>query len=311
MDISNINSYSNTKYLLGQLWNSSTDSQANTLYNNKSTSSSSESTSGVKTLSEQISSLIRLTRYAMDSMGLSKDERVTFSQLEKYRESVEESFSSAVKEGLEQASVNLDELTFSLSNGNLTAYGKSSLNAALANLAIDSSEGQAVELSAALASLGVNPDVPFTFSLSEEGVVTPIGDSRSWQEILEGNEVSLPVLAGNMASMHIDPKINFTLEIKDDDSLGVHADDSRYESVLQSFFAENPEIVADYKRSEALSGIDEARKYLSLSPSESRTRLQIESIAGWWDTSRQNESSFFTSYAQGLVTRKTGININV
>ena len=308
MNISSINSYTNTGYLLSQLRDSSTDSQANTRYG---TVGSHSSGSVVRSLSEEIGGLIRLTRYAMDSLGLGKDERVTFSKLQAYRESVEERFSEAVREGLENASVKLDELTFSLSNGKLTAYGKSQLNASLANLAIESSGDEITDLSVRLASLGVDLNAPFTFSLSADGTVKPQGDSAVWQGVLDGNEVCFPAFAGNMAAMHIDPKANFTLEIKDDDSLAVHADDSRYDTVLRSFFEENPDIVADYKRTEALSGIDEARKSLSLSPSESRTRLQIESIAAWWDTSQQNDSSFFTSYVQGLVTRKTGINISV
>ena len=311
MNISSISSYSNTKYFLNQLHDSSADSQANTRYKAKSGTNSSDSASRVQSLSEQLGGLIRLTRYAMDSMGLGKDERVTFAKLQAYRDSIEERFSTAVREGLEKAAVDSSELTFSLSNGKLVAHSKSQVQGALANLAIDSSAEETAGLSARLSSYGVDLSEPFTFTLSEGGTVTATGESASWQDVLDTNDLSLPALAGNLAAVHIDPKIHFTLEITDEDTLSVHADDSRYDPVLRAFFAENPAIVADYKRTEALSTLDQARKSLSISPSESRTRLQIESIAAWWDTSRQNDSSFFTSYAQGLVTRKTGININV
>lgn len=56
-------------------------------------------------LTSQLSGLVSLTRYAMDAMGLSKDSKVTFTQLNKYREQQEEEFNTALRRELEKVNV--------------------------------------------------------------------------------------------------------------------------------------------------------------------------------------------------------------
>ena len=60
---------------------------------------------GSNSISGQLSSMVELTKYAMDAMGLESDSRVTFSQITKYREKLNTEFNTAVKEGLEKLGV--------------------------------------------------------------------------------------------------------------------------------------------------------------------------------------------------------------
>ena len=54
-------------------------------------------------MTNQISSMVELTKYAMDAMGVSSNARVTFSQITRYREQLQSEFSQAVKDGLAQS----------------------------------------------------------------------------------------------------------------------------------------------------------------------------------------------------------------
>lgn len=66
-------------------------------------SASNPSSSGA--LTSQLSGLVSLTRYAMDAMGLSNDSKVTFTQLNKYREQQEDEFNTALKLELEKVDI--------------------------------------------------------------------------------------------------------------------------------------------------------------------------------------------------------------
>ena len=263
-------------------------------------------------VTDQLSSLVRLTRYAMDSMGLAKDSKVTFSQLQNYCDEVQEKFQSAVKDGLAALSVDLGNVSFFMSdNGVITAHSASKVNEALAQLALDSDPQAVKALHNALLTIGVG-EKGLNFSLASDGSITTLGESASQQSVLDSQHVTAAKLVSRLTSQRVDPNIGFSLQCNDDDSLSVNCSDSQYASVLQAFFEENSSLVADYQRSEALSKIEDARKYMRLSPSDMRTRLQLESLASWWDSSGESSSqSSFGMYSGGLFTQCNGINLNV
>lgn len=310
--------YTNTAYLYDSLNNRSSDSQSGTFFAQGSKSSSGSTALGTKngsssqSMVEQLSGLLRLTRYAMDEMGLQNDSRVTFSKLKAYCEEVENRFSNGVKEGLETAKVDPSTLSFTLTEeGRIKAHGSSPFNEALAQMAIDEDPTIAVTLQESLQNAGISVDSPFTFTLGENATVTATGASNAWQKLLDSNSVTFSLLSSNLASMHLDSTIDFTLKTNDDDTISVNTADAKYSDVMKAFFKEHSSLVSDFKRTEALSGIEQARKFMRLSPSEARTRLQIESIAAWWDTSAQSSSSSFGSYFKGNYSRMKGINVSV
>ena len=113
MSISGIGNYNN---ILLQ-W------QGQQLKSTGSGSSKSSSANGLSSLfgntsmTNQLSSMVELTKYAMDAMGLSSDSRVTFNQITKYREQLQNEFSTSVKNGLAGIGIDdLNALTFSLDN---------------------------------------------------------------------------------------------------------------------------------------------------------------------------------------------------
>ncbi|MDR3358778.1 MAG: hypothetical protein LBN96_08025 [Desulfovibrio sp.] len=80
-------------------------------------------------MTDQVSGMIELTRYAMDAMGLDADSRVTFSQLAKYREQMQSEFNQGVSDGLKALGIeDTDSLRFTLQisdDGSLSVAGDS------------------------------------------------------------------------------------------------------------------------------------------------------------------------------------------
>jgi hypothetical protein len=167
-----------------------------------STGKSQDLYTGALSMTEQVSSMLELTRYAMDAMGLAADSRVTFSQIVKYREQLQSEFTQSVNDGLK--------------------------------------------------ALGIaDPDsLKFTLQTNDDGTVSVAGESQDRDKI-------------------------------------------------QNFFDNNPELLKKYRQIEALNGIDAARKALEIAPGELRKRIQIESMAAWWDSSGSSASSFGL-YSDGL-----------
>ena len=265
-----------------------------------------------QSLTEQLTGLVRLTRYAMDAMGLASDSRVTFSKLQEYCNQVQESFSSAVKTGLSEAQTDLSKTIFTLdSYGTLKVQSATRVNAALTELAIDNNADLVADLYKDLQTAGINLQAGFRFMLTEDGLLKIDGTNAEAEALLNGKEIRAASLAAKITAQKIDPNIDFSLQTNDNDSVTVNCADKSYTSVLQAFFDENPAIVKDFQRSEALSGIEDARKFVALSPRDIRTRVQLASMAAWWDNSSQASSSSFGTYSSGIYSRLSGINLSV
>ena len=85
-----------------------------------------------------------------------------------------------------------------------------------------------------------------------------------------------------------------------------HADRDK----VQQFFDDNPDLIKKYRQIETLSGIDDARKAMQVSPTAMRKRIQIESMAAWWADSG-SASSYFGNYSGGNLSLLSGLNLNV
>ena len=80
-----------------------------------STGGNQSSYAGGISMTDQVSSMIELTRYAMDAMGLAADSRVTFTQRARYREQLQSEFDQGVSDGLKALGVaDPDALQFTL-----------------------------------------------------------------------------------------------------------------------------------------------------------------------------------------------------
>lgn len=381
----------------------------------KSSASSSLSSlfGGSSSMTSQISSMVELTKYAMDAMGLASDSRVTFSQIAKYREQLQNEFSTAVRDGLSGTGIaDLSGLSFSLDkDGRISAIGANAADrkAAQAWLDANPSLGQDVRralddagiettgtvdfrlsssgrmsvintatdsvqkaldakgsltdsLRTALEEMGVSLDTPLEFGLDAEGVLTVKGQHDSaeainqWladnpelaeavgdalkkanaeasaaslrlgkdggirvdvnnaelndiQAVFDKNGETGKKIATGLDGLGVDQNISFSLQIDADGNLKVISDHPDRDKV-QRFFDENPELVKKYRQIETLSGIDDARKAMQISPSAMRKRIQIESMASWWADSG-SASSFFGAYSDGNLSLMSGLNMSV
>ncbi|SCM74742.1 hypothetical protein [Desulfovibrio sp. 86] len=410
MSISSVNSYTSAPLQWqGQQLKSTGTSSASS---SSSNSLSSLFNSGAS-MTSQLSSMVELTKYAMESMGLSDNSRVTFSQITKYREQLLSSFNDSVKSGLSKVGIsNPQDITFALDkDGKLTASSSNAadqkaaqawldsnpslgkdLRASLTTAGIDASttvsmkvsstgklsvvntaqaaiqdgldasSDQSAKLRAALSEMGVDlSTTPMNFTLTAEGrlVASDGGDQATavnkWLEDntaladtlaaqlkkqnVDSSAVSLRLgatgnvqvtvnnsdltaaqgvldksslgqtLNSGLNSLGVDANVKFTLQVNTDGSVTVISDGAD-QAKIQQFFNDNPKLVKQYQQIEALSGLDDARKAMQVSPSEMRKRIQVESMAAWWSGSN-NASSYFGSYSEGNMSVLAGLNRSV
>lgn len=410
--ISAISTYNNAmlqwqnQQLTGSTSQASRSSAANSLVSMIDSSTS---------MTSQIASLVELTKYAMDRMGIGENGRVTFGQISKYREQLATEFNEGVKNGL--AAYGLSDfsgLVFTLSgNGNIqvTSQNQKDQNQAQAwfdanksvgsdmadslatagfgedsslKFSLDSNGGihaisataQSVsgqiysddlvnQLNIALAALGVDLEEGLNFNLDSAGNLTVSGRLEQSDQVNQwlGNNPALAMAvksqleslgvdvssvsldldpSGNLSysgysgslddlqevlnttaagygvkmknglgALGIDPNISFTLQVNDDGTVTV-AGASSDRDKLQKFFDANPDLVTTYRQIEVLSGVDDARAALKVSPSTARKRIQMESIAAWWFSSGNgNTSSYFGNYSSGSLSMMNGLNVSV
>ncbi len=407
MSISSINSY-NTAMLQWQ------GQQLKTTGNSSGSTSSPLSTlfSPEASMTSQVSSMVELTKYAMESMGLAADSRVTFSQINKYREQLLTSFNEKVKNGFAGMGVSKpEELTFSLNvDGSLSATSPNAadqknaqawldanpslgmeLRSGLATsglaentavsmklsntgklttvntaqtaiqTALDANSEQSAKLRSALVGMGVDLTSSMAFVLDSEGKLVVSGEHEQADQIniwlaentglaesltgqlkkqgVDASAVSLTLgptgnakatvangelgdiqalldksnlgtsLSKGLNNLAIAPDVQFTLQVNAGGSVTVISD-SADKAKIQKFFDDNPALVKQYQQIEALSGLDDARKAMQVSPAEMRKRIQIESIASWWAGSG-DASSYFGNYSNGNMNVLAGLNLSI
>ena len=322
MSVSGISTYSSAMYQWQgqQLKNNGTASSSQSSASNSLNELFGSSTS----LTSQIASMVELTKYAMDAMGLDSNSRVTFSQISKYREQLETEFNAAVKDGLAEYGVaDVSKLTFALNaDGGVRVAGTSALEQQAAQDWLKANPQLGTQLRAALDDAGAASGETVYFSVSDNGTLTALtptdsnGESSlddteraAVQTVFNAQNLIGPQLVTGLKSLGIDPDIKFAIQVNADGSVTVQSDHADRAKV-QAFFDANPDLVKKFRQIEALSGIDAAREAMQLSPSTIRKRLQIESLAAWWAGSGNNTSSF-GNYGSGGLSMMSGLNLSV
>lgn len=385
----------------------------NTGKGSSSQSNSINSLFGQASMTSQIASMVELTKYAMNAMGVGSNDRVTFSQITKYSQQLQSEFNQGVKDGLANSGIsNLSELSFSLDkNGKISAiganekdrkkaqewldansdFGKNLLKAVTDSgieiseninfdlnsngkitvinqtektiqSALDADSSLTEDLRAGLKEIGIDVNAPLEFSFNEEGNLLVKGDHEDAKTInsflaqntkfadavkkelqknnidpasaslrlgKEGNirisindsglndiqaamdketDLGKKIYSG-LNNLGIDPNINFSIQLNADGTFKIVSDHPDAAKV-QKFFEENPELIKKYRQIDTLAGVDDARKAMSLSPSEMRKRIQIESMTAWWAGSG-NANSYFGTYNNGNFSLLAGLNLNI
>ena len=312
--VSGINTYTSGMYQ----WQ---NQKLSTSTSGSSSSSSSSSSSlsqmlGSNSISNQLSSMVELTKYAMDAMGLESDSRVTFSQITKYREKLNTEFNTAVKEGLEKLGVSdPSSVTFTLAeDGSLTATSANATDQANVQAWLKSNAAIGKDLRTALTNAGISGSTAVSMTVDSSGKLTAASNTDSdskatIQAVLDNSKLGSTLNTG-MNSLAVSSDAKFTLKANEDGSISVESSDAATKAAVQKFFDNNPALVKKFGQIQALSGLDDARKSLQVSPSDLRKRIEVESMAAWWSGSGSTSNSF-GNYSDGSLSMLNGLNLSV
>lgn len=172
MAVSGINSYTDVMYQ----W------QAQQLKSTGNSTTASNTVSSLlgnaSSMTSQLSSMIELTRYAMDAMGLASDSRVTFSQITKYRQQLQNEFNQGVREGFANSGIsNMAALEFTLDkDGKITVSGSNASDRSKAQAWLDANSSLGAELLKSLEDAEFSDAVKF--HISSTGRIT-VEDTRA------------------------------------------------------------------------------------------------------------------------------------
>ncbi|MDE7063948.1 MAG: hypothetical protein K2O70_00530 [Desulfovibrionaceae bacterium] len=107
----------------------------------------------------------------------------------------------------------------------------------------------------------------------------------------------------------VDPNIKFQLTLDKDGKIMVVSDDPDKDKV-QKFFDDHPELTSEYEKIQALANLEAARKSMQISPTALRKRIQVESMAAWWQGSG-NTTSSIGDFVGGDLSFYSGLNSRV
>ena len=313
--VSGINTYTSGMYQ----WQNQKLSTSTSGSSSSSSSSSSSTLSqmlGGNSISSQLSSMVELTKYAMDAMGLESDSRVTFSQITKYREKLNTEFNTAVKEGLEKLGVSdPSSVTFTLAeDGSLTATSANATDQANVQAWLKGNAAIGKDLRTALTTAGISGSTAVSMTVDSSGKLiaassTDSANKATIQAVLDNSKLGGTLNTG-MKSLAVSSDAKFTLKANEDGSISVESSDAATKAAVQKFFDSNPALVKKFGQIQALSGLDDARKSLQVSPSDLRKRIEVESMAAWWAGSGSTSSSF-GNYSDGSLSMLSGLNLSV
>ncbi len=240
MSISSIgNTYSAYTYQWQgqQLQSSSANSNAT------NTTSSDFSYDGAST----VSSMIELVQYAMNAMGVSENERVTFSQVETYKQELEQAFSDELNARIEATSIDANAF-FTVS---LDAEGKILVDSAHADKSkiqsyFNSNPSIGVDLAKSLEQEGFDLSDSIKFNVSSSGSLSLLSSQQTdLQSAFSGNTVLGSGLVEDLELEDLlfedDLELNFS-----NGSLNVAAEGEEAEA-LQAYIDAHPELAAEVK----------------------------------------------------------------
>ena len=316
--VSGINTYTSGMYQWQnqKLSTSTSGSSSSSSGSSSSSSSTLNQMLGGNSISSQLSSMVELTKYAMDAMGLESNSRVTFSQITKYREKLGTEFNTAVKDGLSKLGVsNPSSVTFTLAaDGSLTATSANATDQANVQAWLKGNAAIGKDLRTAMTTAGISSSTAVSMTVDSSGKLTAASSTDSAskaaiQAVLDNSKLGSTLNTG-MSSLAVSSDAKFTLKSNDNGSVTVESSDAATKAAVQKFFDNNPALVKKFGQIQALSGLDDARKSLQVSPSDLRKRIEVESMAAWWAGSGSASNSF-GNYSDGSLSMLSGLNLSV
>ncbi|MGE9986204.1 hypothetical protein [Desulfovibrio sp. SGI.169] len=272
MSVSGISSYTNALFQWqGQQLKGTTSGGSKS-----SSSSGLESLFGNTSMTSQLSSMIELTKYAMDAMGLASDSRVTFNQIAKYREQLQSEFSKGVKDGLAHMGISdITGLSFSLDkNGALNALGDNASDRKAAQAWLDANPTLGVELRNALTTAGIEPEEAVELRLGVGGKLSVVNSAaETIQAALDGETNLSADLRNALENMGVDVSKGLNFKFDDQGNLAVSGDLEQAETVNQWLTA-NPALADAVKTQLEKRNVDASAVTLRLS-GEGNVRISV------------------------------------
>lgn len=247
MAISGINSYRDTVY---QWQAQQLRSTGNSASNTSSSSAINMLFGGSASMTSQISSMVELTKYAMEQMGLSSDSRVTFSQITKYREQLQSEFNADLKKAIAESGItNVTALSYTLdSNGKITAVGANEDDRKKAQAWLDAnpSFGEAVLKSMPSGAFADRSEIAFT--LSSTGKMTVVNAAQdNLQSYLNENASLADNMRKQLEASGI--AVSWPLDLKFGDSGDLQVSGNTSDAAeINAWLMENGAIANDLKK---------------------------------------------------------------
>lgn len=116
-------------------------------------------------------------------------------------------------------------------------------------------------------------------------------------------------LKTDLEKLGVDKDIKFQLKLGKDGRMEVISDHPD-KAKVQKYFDDNPDMVKKYKEIQSLADLDSARKNMQMNPTDLRKRIQVESLAAWWDQGG-NGGSAIGDFSGGDMAFYKGINATV
>ena len=221
-------------------------------YNWQSASSSSSSLGNAQTaltsmsgqgMLGQISSMVELTRYAMEQMGLDDNDRVTFSQISKYRNELSQSFDTELRSALSAAGIqNMNGLTFTLSpSGSITVQSDNASDKLAAQAYIDAHPELGQSLIKGISDEGVTLTSTVSFRLSGSSFIVLEPEAEDLTVALGDNAELSDKLREGLEALGVEMGDGLGLSFNEDGQLVVDPDTPNAEAA-NAWLAEQTEL---------------------------------------------------------------------
>lgn len=197
---------------------------------------------------------------------------------------------SSVSGLLQGLGINLNDTDSTSSSGKSSSTTKSSSSASSLYSSAGSPQNLAAALTAAMNDLGLNASDRVTFQTL-----------RDYRDQLQDRFTGK--LRGDLLEAGVDPDISFRL-VSNSDGTGVKViSDHPDKEKIEQYFKDNPEMVQEFEKIQALNKMEEARKNQRIDIKTIKSRIQMESMTAWFS----DTSSIMAFSAQGAAYY-SGIN---
>lgn len=202
----------------------------------------------------------------MNAMGLSSDSRVTFSQISKYREQLQNEFTQSVKDGLAQTGVkDPNALTFTLNkDGSLTANSDNASDKKAVQSWLDANPALGKDLRNALTDAGIDANSKIEMRVGTSGKLSVVNTTNdNMQKVLDGDAELSEDLRKALVDMGVDLSSGIDFTFNAEGNLVVKGENEKAD-VINQWLAANPELADAVKEQLEKRDVDASAVSLKL-----------------------------------------------